>query len=52
MTTPRLDAVVNEIRYRVPHYAADRYLADDLAWAQQAVLDGGLSAPVQEELFR
>ena len=50
-TSPRLDEVVKEIRGRVPHYAADRYLADDLAWSQQAVLGGTFSASVQEELF-
>jgi histidine ammonia-lyase len=51
-TSPRLDRVVQEIRSRVPHYAADRYFADDLAWAQQAVLGGALSQPIQQELFK
>jgi histidine ammonia-lyase len=31
------------IRAAVPHYDSDRYMADDLAWAQQAVLDGGIT---------
>jgi histidine ammonia-lyase len=50
-TAPKLDRVVSEIRNQVPHYAADRYLADDLAWAKEAVLSGSISAPVQELLF-
>jgi histidine ammonia-lyase len=50
-TAPRLDRVVAEIRSHVPHYASDRYLADDLAWAREAVLEGRLSARVQRELF-
>jgi histidine ammonia-lyase len=31
---------------------ADRYLADDLAWAKSAVLEGLLSADVEAELFQ
>jgi histidine ammonia-lyase len=51
-TSPRLDPVVREIRANVPHYAADRYLANDLAWAQQAVLGGSIGASIEEELFQ
>ncbi len=50
-TSPKLDAVVTDIRSRVPHYAADRYLADDLAWAKAAVLGGELAHEVQRRLF-
>jgi histidine ammonia-lyase len=39
-TSPSLDPVVKAVRAAVPHYAADRYLADELAWAQEAVLRG------------
>ena len=35
----------------MPHYDADRYLADELRWAQEAVLAGSLSADVEAELF-
>jgi histidine ammonia-lyase len=39
------------IRAAVPFYAADRYFADDLAWAKGAVLDGALSSNIESELF-
>jgi histidine ammonia-lyase len=39
------------IRATVPHYEADRYLAEELAWAKQAVLDGALSGEVERVLF-
>ena len=39
-TSAKLQPVVDAIRAEVPHYQADRYLADELAWAQTAVLDG------------
>jgi histidine ammonia-lyase len=42
LTSPLLDRVVSAVREKVPHYAADRYLADELAWAQAAVRDGSL----------
>jgi histidine ammonia-lyase len=50
-TGPQLDAMVTEIRRHVPHYAADRYLADDLAWGKETVLSGRLSAEVEPSLF-
>jgi histidine ammonia-lyase len=50
-TSPELEALRSEIRRNVPHYDRDRYLADDLAWARQAVLDGTLSADVEGALF-
>jgi histidine ammonia-lyase len=51
MTSPALERVRAHIRGHVAHYAADRYLADDLGWAQKAVLGGALSNEVEEELF-
>src|SRR4051812_34632298 len=36
-TSPRLRAVMREIRARVPHYDIDRYLAPDIAAMTQAV---------------
>ncbi|HEY0627150.1 MAG TPA: histidine ammonia-lyase [Allosphingosinicella sp.] len=39
-TSAKLQPVVDAIRAEVPHYASDRYLADELAWAQSAVLEG------------
>ena len=39
-TSPPLARVHAAIRAEIPFYAADRYLADDLAWAHQAVLEG------------
>ena len=50
-SSPRLEAARSEIRRHVPHYAADRYLADELRWAQDAVLAGTLSGEVEAELF-
>jgi histidine ammonia-lyase len=50
-SSPALEAARSEIRRNVPHYAADRYLADDLRWAQDAVLAGRLTADVEGELF-
>ncbi|MBA3677447.1 MAG: histidine ammonia-lyase [Sphingosinicella sp.] len=49
-TSARLQRAVDEVRAHVPHYAADRYFADDLSWAQQAVLDGLLSQEIEQEL--
>ncbi len=51
LTSPQLDRIVSAVREVVPHLAADRYLADELAWGQRAVLDGTLSAGVADELF-
>jgi histidine ammonia-lyase len=50
-SSPRIEAARSEIRRNVAHYASDRYLADDLAWAQHAVMAGTLSAEVEGELF-
>jgi histidine ammonia-lyase len=50
-SSPRIEAARSAIRAAVPHYEADRYLADELAWAQNAVLGGVLAGDVQGELF-
>ncbi|HEY0043566.1 MAG TPA: histidine ammonia-lyase [Allosphingosinicella sp.] len=50
-TSPALERVREAIRAAVPHYASDRYLAGDLAWAQSAVLAGSLSGEVEGALF-
>jgi histidine ammonia-lyase len=50
-TAPALAEALAAIRAAVPFHAADRYLADDVAWARQAVLDGALSGAVQAGLF-
>jgi histidine ammonia-lyase len=51
-TAPALRPALAAIRANVPFYAADRYLANCIGWAKQAVLDGLLSADVEQELFR
>ncbi|WP_206185363.1 histidine ammonia-lyase [Sphingosinicella sp. CPCC 101087] len=51
-TSPRLAEAIGAIRAAVPFHARDRYLADDMGWAKQAVLDGALSSAVQAGLFR
>jgi histidine ammonia-lyase len=51
LTSPRLDQVVAAVRSVVPHYATDRYLADELAWAKVVVLDGRFAEEVRAELF-
>jgi histidine ammonia-lyase len=50
-SSPALEAARSRIRRSVGHYEADRYLADDLRWAQDAVLAGALSGEVEAELF-
>jgi histidine ammonia-lyase len=50
-TSPKLDRIVSTVREVVPHLAGDRYLADELAWGQRAVLDSTFSAAVADELF-
>jgi histidine ammonia-lyase len=50
-TSPALEETRAKVRGSVPFYAADRYMADDLGWAQAAVLDGSLSSAVQSALF-
>jgi histidine ammonia-lyase len=43
-TSPALEEAMAAIRVAVPFYERDRYMAGDLAWAQQAVLDGVFAA--------
>ena len=50
-TSPQLEQVRSDIRADVPHYAADRYFADDLAWAKSAVLAGTFSHALIGDLF-
>jgi histidine ammonia-lyase len=42
-TSPELEAAVALIGSAVPVYERDRFMADDLAWAQRAVLDGAFA---------
>jgi histidine ammonia-lyase len=39
-SSPPLEQAMAAIRAAVPFYDKDRYMADDIAWAQRAVLDG------------
>jgi histidine ammonia-lyase len=41
-TSAALEGARLKVRAHVPHYDRDRYFADELAWAQQAVLKGEL----------
>jgi histidine ammonia-lyase len=50
-SAPPLIAAMAAIRAAIPFHDKDRYLADDVAWARQAVLDGALSGAVQAGLF-
>jgi histidine ammonia-lyase len=50
-SAPAVEAARTEIRRNVAHYAADRYLADELEWAKRAVLAGALSQQVEGLLF-
>jgi histidine ammonia-lyase len=50
-SSPAVEAARADIRRVVAHYAADRYLADELEWAKGAVLAGTLSRQVEGTLF-
>ena len=50
-SSPAVEAARSEIRRNVAHYAADRYLADELEWAKGAVMEGILSGQVEGALF-
>jgi histidine ammonia-lyase len=50
-TAPALRPAAAAIRANVPFYSSDRYLADDIGWAKQAVADGLLSGEVERDLF-
>jgi histidine ammonia-lyase len=51
ISAPPLVEALAAIRAAIPFHDKDRYLADDVAWAKQAVLDGALSGAVQAGLF-
>jgi histidine ammonia-lyase len=44
-TSAVLEEAMAMIRAAVPFYDRDRYMADDLAWAQRAVADGAFAGP-------
>jgi histidine ammonia-lyase len=48
VTSTRLQAVMREIRARVPHYDIDHYLAPDIASITQAVTSGVIAAHCPE----
>jgi histidine ammonia-lyase len=50
-SSPAIEAARADVRRNVPHYASDRYLADELEWAKGAVLAGALSRQVEGLLF-
>jgi len=50
-TGPKLQPAVRAIRSRFPHYASDRYLADEIGWAKEAVLAGSFSRAVPLSLI-
>jgi histidine ammonia-lyase len=49
-TSVPLEEAMATIRVAVPFYEGDRYMADDLAWAQRAVAEGSF-APAGLQLF-
>jgi histidine ammonia-lyase len=50
-SSPAIETARASIRALVPHLESDRYLADELAWAKEAVLAGALTAELEERLF-
>jgi histidine ammonia-lyase len=50
-TSPPLARIHAAIRAEVPHLGSDRYMADEIGWAKQAVLDGALTGDVASTLF-
>ena len=50
-TSEPLAALQGAIRAQVPFLASDRYLADEIGWAQRAVLDGLIAPRVTADLF-
>jgi len=43
-TSPKLQQVHAAVRSRSPHFAADRYWADEMSVLQSAVLNGDIGA--------
>jgi histidine ammonia-lyase len=50
-SSPAIEAARAAIRESVPQMERDRYMADELAWAKAAVLEGALSRDVESALF-
>ncbi len=50
-SAPALQDAYALIREKVPFARSDRFLADDLGWAQARVLDGAFGGAVQARLF-
>jgi histidine ammonia-lyase len=50
-TSDALEEAMRMIRSQAPFYETDRYMADDLAWAQRAVVEGAFEKLVPEFLF-
>jgi histidine ammonia-lyase len=50
-SSPPIEAARAAIRTCVPRLESDRYLADDLSWAKEAVLAGALTADLEARLF-
>lgn len=50
-SSPPIEAARALIRERVPHLESDRYLADELGWAKDAVLAGALAGDVNRRIF-
>src|SRR4051812_5717994 len=50
-SAPAIEAALAAIRATVPHLSGDRYLADEIAWAKEQVLEGALSRDVESALF-
>jgi histidine ammonia-lyase len=50
-SSPAIEAARSAIRAHVPHLESDRYLAGDLEWAKEQVVEGTLSTDVEKALF-
>jgi histidine ammonia-lyase len=50
-SSPGIEAARSAVRAQVPHLESDRYLAGELAWAKESVLEGALSTDVERALF-
>jgi histidine ammonia-lyase len=50
-SSPAIEAARWAIRAHVPHLESDRYLAGDLEWAKEQVVEGALSTDVEKALF-
>ncbi|HEX4737961.1 MAG TPA: histidine ammonia-lyase [Allosphingosinicella sp.] len=50
-SSPAIETARAHIRAAVPHLASDRYLADELGWAKEAVLAGALTGELEARFF-